>query len=102
MRKVLWSTWKFIRTWFARICTLIIALCLILRYFDFPISERLVPGLMALLLVGVYEIILESKFSAEQVSTELSALKNEVDRLSRSASSLVEQLSPKLYALFQC
>lgn len=102
MRAVLRSTWKFIRTWFARICVLIIAGCLILRYFDFPIEEKFVPALMALLLVGIYEIILESKFSDEKVSTELSALTKRVEQLSHTASSLVEQLSPKLYALFQC
>lgn len=81
---------------------IVIAGCLVLQYFGVPIDAKFVPGLIALLLVGIYEIVLEAKKTHDKADEQFLVLGEEVRKLSHAASSLVEQLSPKLYALFQC
>lgn len=102
MREPLRTIWNFARAWSGRIAGIVVALCLLLEFFGLPIADKFIPGLTALLLVGIYEIILESKYTNEKAGDELSGLTRRIQVLEESAASLVQQLSPKLYALFEC
>lgn len=88
--------WLLIKKWLARFALAIILVCLLLPIFGLPVDLKFLIGIVGVLLLGIYEIVFETK------NAEIEKLRTEVAETRKAVENFAQRSIPKLYSLYLC